>query len=250
MLKSFLKKEMFFPSFPLGLFLNAFYFPRKGINRFVKKNAAQLHGRILDVGCGSKPYKSFFQCDEYIGIDIENPGHSHKEEQIDKYYDGKHIPYENNSFDNLVCFEVLEHVFEPDLFLSELNRVIRPGGQALLTTPFIWNEHEVPYDFGRYSSYGLTFMLKKHGFEIVKYDKILNGPEFICALVNVFIVDYSAFFNKKVSRLGVLGLPFKVLNYLVSHILYLWFNILGLIFTIFPRNKKFYFNNGVLLKKS
>lgn len=249
MLKFFLKKEMFFPSFPLGLFLNGFYFPRKGINNFVKNNASQFSGRIIDVGCGSKPYRSFFKCEEYIGIDIENPGHSHKNEQIDRLYDGKTIPFEDNSFDNLLCFEVLEHVFEPDQFLRELNRVVKPGGKVLLTTPFIWNEHEVPYDYGRYSSYGLTSILKRHGFEVLKFKRILNGPELLCALTNVFIVEYSARLDRKFSRLSILGKLLKIVSYLIVHILYLCFNVLGLIFSVFPRSKSFYFNNGVILKK-
>lgn len=54
----------------------------------------------MDVGCGSKPYRELFDVDEYIGIDIEVSGHNHSSSNIDKFYDGKVIPFENNALDH------------------------------------------------------------------------------------------------------------------------------------------------------
>ena len=61
-----------------------------------------MQGKVLDFGCGKKPYQSLFtNAEEYIGVDYEGEGHSHQNETIDVFYDGKKIPFENNTFDNI-----------------------------------------------------------------------------------------------------------------------------------------------------
>jgi SAM-dependent methyltransferase len=76
---------------------------------------------------------------------------------------------------------VLEHVFNPDDFLNEVNRVLKPSGKLLLTVPFVWDEHEQPYDYARYSSFGLRSLLEKHGFSIVKHEKVGGGTPPFCS---------------------------------------------------------------------
>ena len=84
-------------------FTNAFYFIRKGLFTGVKDNAPLLRGSVLDFGCGAKPYRHLFtNASSYIGLDIEKSGHSHEDEQIDVYYDGKIIPFGNEHFDNCI----------------------------------------------------------------------------------------------------------------------------------------------------
>ena len=73
-----------------------FFFIRKGLLKGIAQHAEKIQGKLLDFGCGSKPYQSLFQVDEYIGVDYENSGHTHINEQIDVFYDGKHLPFENN----------------------------------------------------------------------------------------------------------------------------------------------------------
>jgi SAM-dependent methyltransferase len=144
-LKYVFLKEQFNPSL-LGLFINPFYFARKAIYNNIKSYASDIKGKILDVGCGTKPYENLFDCEEYIGLDTVNSGHKHEFSSIDIVYDGANIPFENNYFDSIVCFEVLEAIFEPKCFLKELTRVLKPGGYALFTVPFIWDEHDQPND--------------------------------------------------------------------------------------------------------
>ncbi len=238
------KRESFHPSL-LGLIINDFYIPRRALLKFIQSNAGYIKGSVLDIGCGSKPYKELFSCNEYIGVDIENEGHSHIDEDIEYYYDGKILPFENNSFDNAVCFEVLEHVFEPDLFLTEVSRVLKPGGHLLLTTPFIWNEHEVPSDYGRYSSYGLKYLMNKNGFEVVSLKKILNGPEFFIVLLQVYINDFRMLIAEKIKFIpkirGILLVLFSPLIFVL--------NLIGLLLSLLIRDNRFYFNNGIIVKK-
>lgn len=109
--------------------LNPFFFIRKGLFYNITQLAPRLSGRVLDFGCGAKPYRKYFtECSEYIGCDIEVSGHSHINENIDVYYDGKHLPFENDSFDCIFSSEVFEHIFNLEDILNELKRVLKSGG--------------------------------------------------------------------------------------------------------------------------
>ena len=162
----FYKKQQFIPRW-YSVLINPFFIIRYHLYQQLAKMAVQFKGgKLLDFGCGSKPYRTLFDVKEYIGVDIENPGHPHLTEEVDVFYDGKTIPFEANTFDFLLCSEVMEHVFEPDAILKELNRVLKPGAKGIFTVPFVWNEHELPYDYGRYSAGGFTYLLNKNGFEV------------------------------------------------------------------------------------
>ena len=156
-----LYKYLIFRPTILGLFINPFYFVRSSIYRSIKKNAHELSGKILDFGCGNKPYQHLFKYEKYIGIDIKQDGHNHKEEPIDIYYDGKNIPFKNEHFNSCFSSQVFEHVFDLEYSLREIHRVLKPNGKCLFIVPFVWDEHEAPYDFARYSSFGLIHLLKK-----------------------------------------------------------------------------------------
>ena len=80
---------------------------------------------------------------------------------------GEALPFRSGAFDAVLCTEVLEHVPEPAEFLREVHRIIAPGGALLLTTPQTWGLHEEPYDFYRYTKYGLRYLFGKAGFEVV-----------------------------------------------------------------------------------
>jgi SAM-dependent methyltransferase len=234
--KVYILKEQFQPSI-FGLFINPFYFARKAIYKNIKKYSKNIKGITLDIGCGSKPYSKLLKTDKYVGIDIEISGHKHTDSKVDVYYDGITIPFSNDYFDSIVCFEVLEHVFNPDIFLKEANRVLKPGGTAIFTIPFIWDEHEQPYDFARYSSYGLKYLFTKYGFDVIESRKYLCDLRLISLLMNAYI--YKIF--KKL-------IPHKI-SYLLILPLTTISNILGYILYLFPKNTDLYYGNIFLLKK-
>jgi ubiquinone/menaquinone biosynthesis C-methylase UbiE len=130
-LKTSIREQDFHPRL-LGLLVNPFYFARKGLLQHIVELAPSVRGRLLDVGCGSKPYQKHFEASEYIGLDMQ--GRTNK--SADYYYDGKVFPFKDDEFDAVLTSEVLEHVFNPDTFLSEINRVLRDGGILLLTALF------------------------------------------------------------------------------------------------------------------
>lgn len=122
-MRSFLQELKFSPGL-IALPLNHHFVPRYYLNRFVRSKASLVTGCVLDLGCGSSPYRKYFQYEHYIGVDIENPGHSHELEEIDVYYDGRTLPIADNCIDSAISFEVLEHVLDKDNFLAEIYRVL------------------------------------------------------------------------------------------------------------------------------
>jgi SAM-dependent methyltransferase len=212
-------------------------------NRLLKSiagHASALEGRLMDFGCGSKPYRSLFNVQEYIGIDFENPGHPHINEQIDVFYDGKSIPFGNETFDAVFSSEVFEHVFNLDDVLKEINRVVRVGGKMLVTCPFSICEHEVPNDFARYSSYGLRSLLERNGFEVLEQDKTGNSVETVFQLWIMYIHQH---INPYFRKIPVVRSAFRFFTYT-------GFNFLALACSkLLPNRKDLYLNNVVLCKK-
>lgn len=132
-------------------------------------SAASVHarGRLLDIGCGLKPFRPLFApyVDEHVGVD--HPDSPHALSSVDVLATAYEIPLPDGSFDTVLMSEVLEHLEEPQAALSEAFRLLAPGGKLILTTPFIWVLHEEPRDFYRYSPYGLRYLLSGAGFDVV-----------------------------------------------------------------------------------
>ena len=84
--------------------------------------------------------------------------------------DLKNIPTEDNRFDFIIFNQVLEHVPEPRLVLTELHRVLKPGGKMIYSGPLCYEEHEKPYDFYRYTQFGLRHLFGATGFEVERLD--------------------------------------------------------------------------------
>lgn len=235
MLRLYIRKQQFQPGF-VGLFVNPFYFARKGLYGNIAALAKNITGKTLDVGCGQKPYKDLFNSSEYIGLEIDSE-ENRKSKNADFFYDGTRFPFLDAEYDSMVLNEVFEHVFNPDEFLCEVSRVIKPGGLLLLTVPFVWDEHEQPYDYARYSSFGIKYLLEKHGFLIVEQRKSINDIRVIFQMLNVFI------YKKTVGNNGYFNL-FIMLTLMAP------FNIIGaLLAKLFPNNNDLYLDNIVLAKK-
>lgn len=143
-------------------------------NNFVKICKKYFTGRLIDIGCGEKPYADMIKpyITEHIGIDHQDT--LHDKSNIDRFGTAYDIPAEDGEFDSALCTAVLEHLEEPDKAIAECNRVLKPGGVAIYTVPFIWHLHEEPRDFYRFTKYGLKYLFEKNGFEIVEL-KPLSG---------------------------------------------------------------------------
>lgn len=133
-----------------------------------------VHGRLVDIGCGTKAYREMVApyVTEHIGVDHEQTFHD--KSKVDRYGTAYRLPAEDASFDSAICTAVLEHLEEPEQALQECHRVLKRGGVAIYTVPFIWHLHEEPRDFYRFSKYGLRYLFEKTGFEIIDL-KALSG---------------------------------------------------------------------------
>lgn len=190
-LKNLLSSSFFLPRW-YSIFLNPYFIARRALYVHTKK-FAKVYSKdkvILDVGCGSKPYKELFSASQkYIGIDIEGGGHYDNAKNADAFFDGEHIPFPDDSFDVVLCTQVLEHSAQPDKLLSEMCRVLKKDGIVYITMPFVWNEHEVPYDFRRFTRYEHKRILEKNDFII---DRILTttGAFGVCGqLLSAFLFE-------------------------------------------------------------
>jgi SAM-dependent methyltransferase len=223
----------------LSIAINPYYFIRRGLANGVKRHAPALTGKLLDFGCGSQPYRHLFQVDEYIGLDIEESGHSNTYKKADYFYDGHTIPFGDRQFDSIFSSEVLEHVFNLEHILTELHRVLKDEGQLLITVPFVWDEHEIPYDFARYTSFGLTHLLKQHGFTVIAQEKTTTYVETIFQMWNAYVVGTCFPASNRLLRVGLTVLllfPVNVVGSILSKLL--------------PKNVNFYHNNVILARKT
>lgn len=182
-------KESFFKDNSISFLINPSYFNRKWIYQWIKNNSWFLSWKILDFWCGRKPYEHLFKYTEYIWLDIQESWHSHTTEEIDIFYDWKHIPFWDNYFDSVLISEVFEHVFTLDETIDEIVRVIKPGWNILITIPFIIGEHEQPYDFWRYTSFWITHILETHWLTIKEIQKKWTYIETIFQLINNYLFD-------------------------------------------------------------
>jgi SAM-dependent methyltransferase len=124
---------------------------------------------VLDAGAGRAPYRGLFAHAGYETADFLAVK-GKKYTPPDYVCDLAEIPVEDARFDHVIFTQVLEHIPEPPRVLAELNRVLKPGGRLWLTAPLFYAEHEKPYDFFRYTQFGLRRLLEDAGFEVLEID--------------------------------------------------------------------------------
>lgn len=143
--------------------------------REVIHTASYAKGKLLDVGCGEKPYLPIFspRVKSYIGLDLPSTTHNHT--NIEVFGDACSLPFPSNTFDTLLCTEVLEHIRNPEQAIKEFYRVLKNDGKLILSAPQTYQLHGDPYDFYRFTKDGLIELLGKWpGFQI-KYINPIGG---------------------------------------------------------------------------
>ena len=151
----------------VGHFFNTWGDPlhiaRRVLRRTMVERAHHARGRLLDVGCGSTPYRSVFaNVTKYIGVDLPGTG------SPTVFGDALRLPFLAGQFDTVLCNEVLEHVPDTGALIGESVRVLRPGGILILTTPQTWGLHHEPHDYYRFTKYGLRYVAEKAGLTVIE----------------------------------------------------------------------------------
>lgn len=134
-------------------------------------------GKVLDAGAGGVNGKILFdnRCTSYTCLDITN--RTGEIDIVADIHDMASVATE--SYDTVFCSQVLEHVQEPCKAVRECHRILKSGGYFLVTVPHISHYHESPYDFYRYTHFGINHILKKSGFTIIKHNAAGGLASFI-----------------------------------------------------------------------
>jgi SAM-dependent methyltransferase len=172
----------------LGPFSAFLFMHRKALLDAVREAAPVLRGRLLDVGCGRKPYRSLLSCETYLGVDMAASPHAGA--PFDCLYDGQNLPFGSAVFDSALCTEVLEHTKEPRRVLGEIARVLKPGGHVLVTAPMVLHHHEQPHDYFRFTRFGMKELAAGAGLSEVFLRA--RGGEFASAMAGAYVAVSSA----------------------------------------------------------
>lgn len=181
------------------------------LKRFVRSVAKEYDKkgkRIIDIGAGSCQYKNYFKKAKYFSQDIIN----NKKKSINFVCEAKSIPVENNSFDYILCTQVLEHLSEPHLVIKEFFRILKKGGGVFLTTHMAFEEHMIPADYFRFTRYGLRYLAESNGFKVEKIEP--QGGRFIVLAKELQILFPRLVKNKCIIFLFyfLFAIPLFVLN--------------------------------------
>lgn len=155
-------------------------------------------GRLADIGCGDVPFYNWYKdkiseniCVDWGNCKLETTFLDHEADlnlQMDFL--------ESNSFDTVLCTDVLEHIYNPELLFSEMSRILKPGAHLILAVPFLYWIHETPHDYHRYTHFKLEEFCRKNKLEVVKLECYGGLPEIIFDLVHKGFNFYNFPFKK------------------------------------------------------
>ncbi len=138
-----------------GKFLaqRAIDFQVKSVYRHARQFLPGVRGLLLDVGAGNSPYRHLLDptASQYQGIDVQHAGDFGYSNAEIQNFDGRQIPFDGDSFDAVLCTEVLEHVEDPAELITEIHRVMKPGATGMITVPWSARFHYIPHDYHRYT---------------------------------------------------------------------------------------------------
>jgi SAM-dependent methyltransferase len=169
----------------------------RGLFLDLEQAAAHASGRLLDIGCGNKPYEKMFagRIDEYVGCDVVQSS----DRRVDVICPATKVPLEDASFNTVLCTQVLEHVADPRALLRETFRLLKSGGNLILSAPMYWPLHEEPHDFFRFTGHGLRYLLEEAGF-CVKRVACNGGKWALCGQVLLHSIENSRLAHPLVIR--------------------------------------------------
>jgi SAM-dependent methyltransferase len=132
------------------------------VGAYLRDHADVVRGRVLDLGAGNQPYADWYGplCDDAVAVDVA------AHDGIAALSVGEALPFRDGSFDTVLATEVLEHVDDAEAAMAEIRRVLRPGGAAIVTVPFLYPTHEAPHDHRRFTHHGLAGLAVRHGLQV------------------------------------------------------------------------------------
>lgn len=176
----------------------------------LREVAPLARGKLLDVGCGDKPYEHIFRpfVDSYVGVEHEGSfaaTSASGRAGPDVVYSGAALPMADGSFDTVLCVQVLEHTADPGALVAEIARVVAPDGLVILMAPFSFRLHEEPHDYFRYTPHGLRRLFDAAGLEITDVRSQGSLWSLIGHKLNTFLALRVARMGGVAQRMGKLG---------------------------------------------
>src|SRR5690242_6873617 len=137
---------------------------------------SRVSGDVLDIGCTDKALANHLPrgC-RYVGLDYYATVKNFYDTRPDVYGDACKLPFADASLDAVLFFEVLEHVRDAQAAVSEVSRVLKPGGILLMSMPFMYPIHNAPFDFQRFTRHGLEWVLAEHGLAAERVEARLHS---------------------------------------------------------------------------
>ena len=175
----------------------------------------QPGARVLDAGAGECLFRNFFARNLYVAVDNTVGNAAWDYSRLSAVADLTALPFPNGSFDAVVSIVVFEHLSDPAAALREIRRILRNPGRLFIAVPQFWELHQEPYDFYRYTRYGLEHLLRTAGFKIVQLEP--TGGYF--HLVGKLSIDLLQFFQKGI-RLVVFVLLAPVFGFAIPFLCY------------------------------
>lgn len=168
------------------------------VEQSLKSEDYSLYRRVLIVGSGYDPYRDLFGLvDTYVCLDIE--GYKNATDVIG---DAHRLPFSGESFDCILCSEVMEHLHHPEWFVTEVERVLVEGGSMIASVPFMYHKHADPFDYWRPTDSALRNIMQT--FSELRIRSQGNRIHTISDLITTI----------KIKKLPIL-FPLRILNYLL-----------------------------------
>jgi SAM-dependent methyltransferase len=144
---------------------------------------------VLDAGAGEAKHKRYFKRGRYLALDAGYGDAAWDYSGLDIRGDLEHIPLRNASIDCILCMVVLEHTRDPRRVLLEFARVLKTGGSLVTVVPFLWEEHQIPYDYFRFTRYGVRSLFESSPFRIDLLNP-MGGFFWVCARRSISLLTF------------------------------------------------------------
>lgn len=124
-------------------------------------------GLVLDIGAGTQEIRRYLPADCcYVSLDYYETATGWYETRPHVFGNGQTLPVKSESVDTVLLLDVLEHLPNPDACIQEVHRILRPNGRFIIQVPFLYPLHDEPYDFQRWTIYGLRKLARRYDFQI------------------------------------------------------------------------------------
>lgn len=148
--------------------------------------AANVSGTVLDIGCADGPLRRFLAGGTgYVGLDYPTTALGLYGSRPDVFGDAQRLPFADASVPSVALLDVLEHLPDPESAIGEIARVLEPGGMLALQVPFLYPVHDAPFDFHRWTRFGLRRLVERHGLRIVREASYGHPMETAALVANI-----------------------------------------------------------------